>query len=374
LNALPVDDLYRIQVRQLRDYAMFLIDVNGMLCSWNEGVEQLLGYSEDEWLGKHASLIFTPAERAVEVCQSEMQNTRDHGSSTDIRWHRRKDGSEFFAHGFMNSVRNDSGALMGYSKVLSDETARKQLQDSLTESNAALEQFAYVASHDMQEPLRTMSAYAQLLIKRYAGKLDPDADAFLSFIVGGSARMSALIRDLLTFAQITTETERPSSIALDEDLETALTNLTETVVETGAIITHDPLPTIPADRGQMIRLFQNLVGNAIKYRKPAEPPVIHITARQQGPEWVISVQDNGIGFNPKYASTIFQPFKRLHTNDTYPGTGVGLAICRRIVDAHGGRLWAESEPGKGSTFHFTLPLEGKPPGHYTAPVTGSLGP
>jgi PAS domain S-box-containing protein len=357
LTTLQAADLYRMQVRELHDYAMFMLDPQGIVTSWNAGVERLLGYSEQEWVGQHASIIFTPEEKAVEVCEAEMQKASETGSATDIRWHRHKDGSEFFANGFMNALRDDHGQLIGYAKILTDETARKQLQDSLTESNTALEQFAYVASHDLQEPLRTMGLYSELLTQKYQGKLDADADRYLKFIIGASGRMSALIRDLLAYARLTTENERPSSIALDEDLEAALTHLEQAIEESGGTVTHDPMPTVQADRGQMVRLFQNLVANAVKYRKPDEPPKVHIGAEQQGNEWVISIRDNGIGFDPKYATTIFGPFKRLHTEQEYPGTGVGLAICRRIVQGMGGRIWAESQPGEGATFFFTLPVE-----------------
>ncbi len=255
----------------------------------------------------------------------------------------------------MNAVRDQSGALIGYSKVISDETARKGLQDSLTESNIALEQFAYIASHDLQEPLRTMGAFAELLTKKYRGQLDAEANKFLSFIVSAAKRMSALVTELLAYARLTTEGGGPCSVAIDDDLETALTDLSQLVTESGAVITHDPMPAVQANRNQIVRLFQNLIGNALKYREPGETPRIHIAAERQGAEWVISMRDNGIGFDPKEVSAIFAPFKRLHTSNEYPGTGVGLAICRRIVNAHGGRIWAESEPGVGSTFFFTLP-------------------
>jgi PAS domain S-box-containing protein len=368
LTTLQASELYRMQVRELREYAMFMLDPQGILTSWNAGVEHLLGYAEKEWIGEHASKIFTPAEMAMEVCESEMRTAAETGFATDIRWHRRKDGTEFFANGFMNALRDEQGALIGYAKIMSDETARKQLQDSLTESNTALEQFAYVASHDLQEPLRTMSTYAQLLTNNYAGKLDAEANQFLAFIVSASLRMSTLVRDLLAYARLTTEEERPSSVALDEDLEAALTHLDQAIEESGASVTHDPLPTPAVDRGQMVRLFQNLVGNAVKYRKPDQAPKIHISAEQIGTEWVISIRDNGIGFDPKYASSIFTPFKRLHTAEEYPGTGVGLAICKRIVHAQGGRIWAESMPGEGTTFYFTLPVESAEPLKHTPPI------
>ncbi|MEO8341673.1 MAG: ATP-binding protein, partial [Nitrospirota bacterium] len=154
----------------------------------------------------------------------------------------------------------------------------------------------------------------------------------------------------------------------DEDLEAALTHLDGAIKESGATVTHDPMPTLPVDRGQMVRLFQNLVGNAVKYRKPDEPAKVHLSAEQRGADWVISIRDNGIGFDPKDASAIFQPFKRLHTAEEYPGTGVGLAICRRIVQAQGGRIWAESVLGEGTTFFFTLPVESRPPLKHTPPI------
>jgi PAS domain S-box-containing protein len=368
LATLQAADLYRMQVRELRGYAMFMIDPDGILTSWNAGVEQLIGYREEEWIGLPASIIFTPADKAVEICQSEMALAQETGSATDIRWHRHKNGTEFFANGFMNALRDENGALIGYTKIISDETARKQLQDSLTESNSALEQFAYVASHDLQEPLRTMSAYSQLLKDKYGGKLDAQADLFLNFILSASARMTNLVLDLLTYARLTTEQARPSSIALDEDLEAALTHLDQAIQESGASVTHDPLPTLAVDRGQMVRLFQNLIGNAVKYRKPDQSPKVHISAEQKGTEWVISIRDNGIGFAPEHASTIFAPFKRLHTVDEYPGTGVGLAICRRIVQAQGGSIWAESQPAEGATFFFTLPVESQKRLKHTPPI------
>jgi PAS domain S-box-containing protein len=364
----PSADLYRVQVRELREYAMFTLDPKGFLTSWNAGVENLLGYNEEEWVGQHACMIFTPEETQEEVCESEMRKALETGSATDIRWHRRKDGSRFFAHGFMNAIYDQQGALIGYVKIMSDETARKQLQDSLTESNTALEQFAFVASHDLQEPLRTMTAYAQLLSESYHGKLDADADRCLAFISSASARMSELVRDMLAYARVATEVERPASVALDEDLEAALTHLARSIEESGATVTHDPMPTLPVDRGQIVRLFQNLIGNAVKYSRPGHSPRVHISAEQNADEWIISVRDNGIGFDPKDASIIFAPFKRLRAAEEYPGSGVGLAICWRIVKAQGGRIWAESQPGEGATFFFSLPVETPQAPKHTPPI------
>jgi PAS domain S-box-containing protein len=364
-------DLYQFQVREATQYAMFMLDPQGFLVTWNAGVQHILGYSEEEWLGEHAAAIFTPADQAHEVCAAEMKLAAEAGCSTDIRWHRRKDGSELFAHGTMRAIRAVDGTLLGYAKILYDETKNKQLQDALTESNMALEQFAHVASHDLQEPLRTVSAYAELL-RRDQSALNDQGKEFLELIVNGAKRMSALVKDLLTYAQVQTEVDRPSSCSLDQDLETALSQLEQRIQESKASVTHDPLPKLPADQGQMVRLFQNLVGNALKYQQPDVLPEIHVSAQQRGSEWVITVQDNGIGFDQKHANEIFTPFKRLHSAHDYEGTGVGLAICRRIVEGHGGRIWAESQPEQGASFRFALPLEGKEPPKYTRAVTAGL--
>jgi PAS domain S-box-containing protein len=365
-------ELYKYQVRQSTKYAMFALDPEGYLLTWNEGVLNILGYSEEEWVGKHASLIFTPKEHAYEVCASELKLAAEQGFSSDIRWHLRKDGTELFAHGYITALRVNGGELLGYSKILSDETKNKQLQDSLTESNMALEQFAHIASHDLQEPLRTVGTFAELLATRYRDKLDQEAAGFLDLIVNGSKRMGTLIQDLLSYARVQTEIDRPTSYSLDQDLESALSQLQALIDTTHAVVTHDPLPTIQVDQGQMVRLFQNLVGNAVKYAKPGVPPSIHLSATQEGSDWVITVKDNGIGFEQKFAKEIFLPFKRLHGQTEYPGTGVGLAICRRIVERHGGRIWAESQPGEGSSFHFALPVGGKTPQRHTPPVTSGL--
>jgi PAS domain S-box-containing protein len=364
--------LYNCQVREATEYAMFTLSPAGILMTWNAGVWQLLGYSEEEWLGQPAAIIFTPVEKAVEICAAERTLAADAGSSSDTRWHRRKDGSEMFAHGIMTSIRGGDGMLLGFAKIISDETTNKVLQDALVESNMALEQFAHVASHDLQEPLRTAAAFADLLASPPKPGLESEVADAPGLIVDAMKRMRSLVQDLLLFAQVKTEVNRPSSYSLDETLESALTQLHQRIEESKGSVTHGPLPKILGDQGQMVRLFENLVGNSLKYRKPDVPPVIHVSAQQQGSSWVITVRDNGIGFDPKYATEIFLPFKRLHSRDAYAGTGVGLAICRRIVEGHGGRIWAESQLGQGASFHFSLPVGGKAPPRYTKPVTAGL--
>jgi NO-binding membrane sensor protein with MHYT domain/signal transduction histidine kinase len=226
--------------------------------------------------------------------------------------------------------------------------------DELARSNADLEQFAYVASHDLQEPLRMVASYTQLLARRYRGKLDADADDFIGFAVDGATRMQALIQDLLSFSRVTTKGRSLQYIDAKAACDSACANLQRSIEKAAAVVSVAPLPSVLADAGQLTQLFQNLIGNAIKYRNDREPK-IHVAAKPTGATWTFSVQDNGIGIDPQYWERIFQMFQRLHTRDEYSGTGIGLAICRKIVERHGGRIWVESQLGHGSTFLFTIP-------------------
>jgi light-regulated signal transduction histidine kinase (bacteriophytochrome) len=226
----------------------------------------------------------------------------------------------------------------------------------LQRSNDQLQQFAYVASHDLQEPLRAVSTYVQILADRYHSRLDSQADEFIHYAVDGAMRMQELIRDLLDYSRVQTREQELTETNCEELVAGVIENLYLSIADSMAVVTADSLPVVLADRAQLRQLFQNLVINALKFCGP-DPPRIHIAARQNEHEWVFSVRDNGIGLDPRHAERIFVIFQRLHTRREYPGTGIGLAICKRIVERHGGRIWVESEPGKGATFYFTLPIK-----------------
>ena len=224
----------------------------------------------------------------------------------------------------------------------------------LARSNADLEQFAYVASHDLQEPLRMVSSYVQLLARRYKGKLDPDADDFIGFTVEGASRMQRLINDLLAYSRVGTRDGDRQEVDLAKVLEVAQSNLEKQIAEQHAVITHDELPKVAGNESQLVQLLQNLISNAIKFHGE-RAPAIHVSAAQSAAGWTISVRDNGIGIAPEYFDRIFVIFQRLHPRELYDGTGIGLAIAKRIVERHGGKIWVESSPGEGSTISFTLP-------------------
>jgi light-regulated signal transduction histidine kinase (bacteriophytochrome) len=230
----------------------------------------------------------------------------------------------------------------------------QQKVDELNRSNEELSQFASIASHDLQEPLRMVGTYTQLLSRRYKGKLDADADEFIGFAVDGANRMQRLIQDLLAYSRVGSKGRDLLETSSEEALQQALVNLRGAIEASNAVVTHDPLPAVLADEMQLTQLFQNLVGNAIKYQRPGVPHV-HVSAvKNGGKTWDFSIKDNGLGIDPQYFEKIFGMFQRLHKRDEFAGTGIGLAICKKIVERHGGSISVESQPGQGSTFHFAL--------------------
>ncbi|MGP8189412.1 MAG: MEDS domain-containing protein [Methanobacterium sp.] len=251
-----------------------------------------------------------------------------------------------------NALKKINETLEEQVKERTQELSKSNIE--LKRSNKELEQFAYISSHDLQEPLRMVTSFTQLLERRYKGQLDNEADEYIEFIVEGAHRMKYLIDDLLTFSRLNTQAKKFENVNLETVLNEVLSNLTVSIEESNAIITHDPLPTVNADKTQMMQVFQNLIANAIKFHG-SNPPKIHISAHKDEKEWKFAVTDNGIGIDPEYQKQIFEVFKRLHTREEYPGSGIGLSVSQKIIRRHGGNIWVESELGKGSTFYFTIP-------------------
>lgn len=261
-------------------------------------------------------------------------------------------------------VRDRRGKITGMHAVARDISDRKRAEEALARqacelarSNAELEQFAYVASHDLQEPLRMMASFTQLLAKRYKGRLDADADDFIAYIVDGSIRMQRLINDLLAYSRLGRQEKALAPVQCAAVVTVACHNLRGAIEDSGAAITVDPLPVVMADETQLVQLFQNLIGNAMKFHSD-KPVQVQIGAERRGKDWLFWVRDNGIGIEPQHAERIFLIFQRLHNRDQYPGTGMGLAITKKIVERFGGHIWVQSRRGEGSTFYFTLPAMG----------------
>ena len=348
-------------LENLLDYAnapMLVWDVSGKVTRFNPAFERLTGYAAKEVIGRRFEILFPANTKEISLDRIrkiltaefvEIPILRSDGSTRIVLWN----SATIYAEDGKTPVATIAQGL--------DITERKRSEDrlrllvsKLSAANRDLSEFAYVASHDMQEPLRMISSYLQLLSKRYSGHLDKDADEFIGYAVGGAIRLQKMVNDFLTFSRIGTRGRAFVETDVGVVLNLALTNLKIAIEASHAKITYANMPTVKADEGQLLQLFQNLIENAVKFRSD-EPPAIHVSAERGEGEWVFSVKDNGIGIDPKYQNRLFVVFQRLHSVAKYPGTGIGLALCKRIVERLGGRIWVESELGKGSTFRFTIP-------------------
>jgi len=343
------------------DDAIISKDLNGVITSWNKSAERLFGYTAGEAIGQSIAMLIPPERRDEEpeiLARLRRGERVEHFQTIRVR----KDGSRLNISLTVSPVKDADGRVVGASKVARDITELVRQGEALQAANAALEranadlqQFADSASHDLQEPLRMVAAYSQLLQQRFGGQLGPIGDKYLGYTVEGAVRMESLLGALRTYTQLSMSEQQPSEdVDAGAALEKTLANLEVAIHESGASVTRTALPHIRMYAFQLEQLFQNLIANAIRYRG-SEAPRISIAAERRGEEWLFSVQDNGIGIEPQFQEQIFGIFKRLHSQNEYPGTGMGLAICQRIVERTGGRIWVESQPGKGSTFYFTVP-------------------
>jgi len=474
------DELARFLLQELKDVAIFLIDLDLQITSWSPGVERLFGYGEADFVGRDVGFLFTPEDRERKVDRLEFEKAQKQGRSSDVRWHLRKDGSRIFVDGVLNAVQNREGTHIGYAKIVrdlfpdrvqqrvaaaildetpdaisvkdherrfafvnstltqllgrsaaeivghtledflpesiaapireddkicidsgtarvteeywisvregprtllsgkapvrdlegntvgvvsvsKDITSRKNQEEELerlvtelSRSNEDLEQFSYVVAHDLQAPLRTIHTHTELLAQQYKEKLDETASRFIFMILRAARGMEDLIQALLRYAQAGQGSITKEPVAMNAVVAEALANLESHIAEKAAVIANSPLPAVSGDPALLLELFQNLIGNALKYSTPDVPPRIEISCGRISNEvYEFAVRDNGIGISLANFGLIFAPLKRLHGQDV-PGTGIGLAVCKRIVERHGGRIWIESQPGAGSTFHFTL--------------------
>ncbi len=361
LNLIQMEARYRGLLEAAPD-AMVVVDEDGDIILVNAQAEKQFGYRRDELIGQKvtniipqgfAERLVTDAQRSDEDALAQQIGTGNELSAL------RKDGSQFPIEIMLSPLTNTREVLV--TAAVRDISARKHAEAllelkiaELSRSNEELAHFADIASHDLQEPLRMVSSYTQLLARRYKGKLDDDADDFINFAVDGAHRMQRLIQDLLLYSRVGTKGKELIDTSSEGALKLAIRNLGGMIADSGALVTHDPLPDVCADETQLIQLFQNLVANAIKYQKTGVPAV-HVSAtRDPENKWMFSVADNGLGIEPQYFDRIFGMFQRLHKREEFSGTGIGLAICKKIVERHGGTMSVESKLDHGSTFRFGL--------------------
>ncbi len=342
----------------------FLTDMEGNFLDGNLAAERIVGFKKETIIGKNiVDLGLINEDQIHKAVQMLERNLRGVSTGPEEFILTRKDGKKVPVEitGYPIEIRGQK-LVLGMARDISErKMAEEKLKETIKElkrSNEELQQFAYITSHDLQEPLRTIASFTQLIERRYKGRLDPDADEFIDFIVDAATRMKEMIQGLLDYSRVGTRGEEFDFVDTEEILETVLSNLHTAISENNAEVTHDKLPTVIGDKTQLIQLFQNLVSNAIKFKKQDVPPKIHISCHkdEKNNEYVFSVYDNGIGLEPQYRDRIFEVFKRLHAMDEYKGAGIGLAISKRIIERHGGQIWVESELGKGSTFYFTMPM------------------
>lgn len=353
---------FRMLVDCVRNYAIFMVGPTGTVMSWNAGAERITGYPAADIIGQHVSRIYPPGDGPESLSREMLKQAADDGHHEAECWRVRKDGSRFWADVVVTALRDRAGALLGYAEMSRDVSERKKASDAVAQNTIALErsndelqQFAYVVSHDLQEPLRTVAGYVQLLAARYTGRLDPAADEIIGSAVEGAKRMQRQIEGLLEYSREGSQERAFRPTSSESALESALSNLGMAIREAEAVVTHGPLPVVLGDDVQLVLLFQNLVSNALKYRG-TDVPHIHIGSAKSGrKEWTFTVQDNGIGIAPDCFERIFVMFQRLHGRAEFTGTGIGLTLCKKIVERHAGRIWVESQAGAGSAFRFTLP-------------------
>ena len=360
---------YLAAIVESSDDAIIGKSLDGTITSWNRGAERIYGYAATEMIGRSIAVLTAP-DQSEEIAGILMRIKEGERVEHYETKRRRKDGSIIDISLTVSPIKDENDRIVGASAIGRDISQAKRakealqgalqdlrhLTDELARSNSELQRFAYVTSHDLQEPARTVASFCELLEHRYRGELDEKAQEWIGYAVAGGQRMRALVAGLLEYSRLESHTKPFAPADCAGLLAEALANLHYSIDESLAEVTFDPLPVVTADATRLVQLFQNLIGNAIKY-SGRTPPRVHISAERRDDDWVFSVRDNGIGIEPRHREQIFDMFQRVHAQNQYPGTGIGLAICKRVVEQHRGRIWVESEPGRGSVFYFSLPIQ-----------------
>lgn len=355
------EERFQRMVEEVSDYAILMLDTSGHVETWNSGARLLKGYTADEIIGQHFSRFYLDSDRAADKPSRLLAEAREHGRAQDEGWRLRKNGTRFWASVTITALHDQYAEIVGFTKVTRDltermtaETRLKTLAEKLQFKNAELEQFAYITSHDLQEPLRTVASYSKLMQRRYGTQLDADATEWLGYVTEAVGRMSRMIDDLLQHSRIGRDSN-PEPVNLSQVAAAVCHDLQALVAKRGARIRTGELPTVQGMPTELRRLLQNLVGNALKFVPADRTPEVEIWAEKRPGAWCIYVQDNGIGIDPEQTDRIFRIFQRLNTREEFEGTGMGLAHCQKIIESHQGTIGVEPAPENGSRFYFTLP-------------------
>jgi PAS domain S-box-containing protein len=354
---MAVEETFRLLVESIQDYAVFMVDPNGYVVTWTAGAERLKGYRADEIIGQHFA-CFYPVEDQAKAGRL-METAATDGRASDEGWRVRKDGSRFWAEAALTAIRDRDGRLLGFAKVTRDRTELRQTAEELARTNAELETFSYSVSHDLRAPLRAMNGYAQALLEDHAAALDPEGRRLLAVVRDNAERLGEMIDALLTFSRLGRQPLQSAPLDMTDLARSVVDELRHGAKDHAPEVHIDPLPAATGDRTLIREVLANLLGNAFKFTRGRPLPRIEIGARSAGGDMVYLVRDNGAGFDMRYADKLFQVFSRLHHQDEFQGTGIGLALAQRIIQRHGGRIWAEGIPNQGATFYFTLPRESK---------------
>lgn len=350
-----------IVLSQIEGYVIILLDKDGYIQNWNKGAEKIKGYQANEVIGQHIRLFFTQEDQLASKPEQLIQHALQHGVTQDEGARQRKDGSIIWVSTTITAIRDGKGNIVGLSKVTHDLTQRHREEklmeiyvNDMDAKNKEMSQITYVASHDLQSPLKTITNYTNLLYEEYKDELDESANKYLHVIINSVERMKALIKDMLDFSRIGQERQQ-TLVDGNRMVRNILDALSYNISEANAIFEIGQMPNFNGYKVELDLLFQNLIDNALKFRKPGVAPHIRIFAQKEKNNWKFGVQDNGIGIEEKYLLKVFEIFQRLNARSDYEGTGIGLAHCAKVVALHGGKIWVDSIVGQGSTFYFTIP-------------------